>query len=104
MAEQASPAEVEALAGAPAGDGSFYAWAWLDKAGGTVRSRYFAPAIGIAEDEATGVAAVVLTDRLGRDLEIHQGRGSLLRTRVGPGGTVDLGGTVALVERRPFGA
>lgn len=96
------PKDVEALTGPPIGEGSYYPWAWIDQARGIIRSRYFARDVGIAEDEATGAAAVVITDRLGRDLEIRQGRGSLLRTRVAPDGTIDLGGRVALVEEREY--
>jgi predicted PhzF superfamily epimerase YddE/YHI9 len=95
-------AAVEALRGAPPGESSYYAWAWEDRAAGAIRSRYLAAGIGIAEDEATGAAAVVLTDRLGQDLEIRQGRGSRLSTRLGPNGTIDLGGRVVLDEIRSF--
>jgi predicted PhzF superfamily epimerase YddE/YHI9 len=102
LAELPDPAAVEALAGPPPGEGSWYAWSWIDRAAGVVRSRYFVPDLGIAEDEATGAAAVVVTDRLGRDLEIRQGRGSVLRTRRGPDGTVDLGGAVERVEERSY--
>lgn len=102
LARLERPVDVEALAGPPAGEGSYYAWAWVDETAGILRSRYFAADVGIAEDEATGAAAVVITDRLARGLEIRQGRGSLLRTRPGPGGTVDLGGRVAPVEEREY--
>lgn len=74
--------------------GQHYVWAWTDRARGTVRSRMFAPAMGIAEDEATGAAAIALTARLERDLDITQGQGSQLFTRHDPGGWVDLGGRV----------
>jgi predicted PhzF superfamily epimerase YddE/YHI9 len=101
--ELGSAAAVEAVTGPPAGEGSYYPWAWEDRAAGAIRSRYFAGDYGIAEDEATGAAAVLITDRLGRDLEIRQGRGSRLSTRLGPEGTVDLGGRVALDGIRSFG-
>lgn len=96
----ASPAAVEALAGAPEGEGSYYAWAWIDEPAGLLRSRYFVPAYGIGEDEATGAAAVLMGGLLGRALEIRQGRGSLLAVRPGAGGTVEVGGRVAPVEVR----
>lgn len=102
VAELPSAADVEALAGPPVGEDSYYAWAWIDRTAGRIRSRYFAPGIGIAEDEATGAAAVVISDRLGRGLQIEQGRGSRLHTRPGPRGTVELGGRCALVERREY--
>lgn len=96
------PSAVEALEAGPQGEGSYYAWAWIDEAAGSIRSRYFAGDYGIAEDEATGAAAVLISDRLGRGLEIHQGRASLLHTQLGPDGTVELGGRVALVETRTY--
>jgi predicted PhzF superfamily epimerase YddE/YHI9 len=73
-----------------------YAWAWTDEAAGGVRARMFAPALGVVEDEATGSAALRLTARLGRDLRITQGRGSVLVTRLHPDGRAEVGGrTVA---------
>lgn len=90
----ASPANVDALTEPPPGEGSYYAWAWADEAAGRVRSRYFLPQFGIPEDEATGAAAVVLTARLGRAIEIRQGAGSRLHGRPGPGGSVEVGGRV----------
>jgi predicted PhzF superfamily epimerase YddE/YHI9 len=87
----ASPAQVEALDPGSFADGHHYAWAWTDEAAGAIRSRMFAPLMGIAEDEATGAAAVRLTARLGRDLTITQGRGSQLTTSYADG-WVTLGG------------
>ena len=55
----------------------------------------FAPSMGVAEDEATGAAAVRITDALGRGLTITQGRGSQLVTTLSDG-WIELGGrTVA---------
>jgi len=99
-AQLGSPAEVDALGGPPAGEGSYYAWAWLDETAGTLRARYFVPAYGIGEDEATGAAAVMMGGLLRRPLEIHQGVGSVLYVRPGPDGTVEVGGRVAPVEIR----
>jgi len=92
----ADPGQVDALEGAPDGLGFVDCWAWEDEAAGRVRARVFAPAFGIAEDEATGAAAVRLVSRLGRPITIRQGAGSLLRARPGPDGTADVGGAVAL--------
>lgn len=100
--ELASAAAVDALPGPPSGDGSYYAWAWIDEQAGTIRSRYFVPALGIAEDEATGAAAVVMGSRLGRPIVIHQGRGSVLLARPGAGGTVEVGGRCVLDEVRDY--
>lgn len=95
-----SPADVDALGGPPGGSGSYYAWAWIDEARGIVRSRYFLSNRGIAEDEATGAAAVVLGDALGRPLEIRQGVGSVLHVRPGADGAVEVGGRVEPVGIR----
>lgn len=100
--ELPSPADVEALTGPPEGLGSYYAWAWIDEPAGILRSRYLAPAIGIVEDEATGVAAVLMGGRFGRPLEIRQGVGSRLHVRPGPDGTVEVGGSCAPIEERAF--
>jgi predicted PhzF superfamily epimerase YddE/YHI9 len=94
--------DVEAEPGQPLGTAGRYVWAWIDEAAGTIRSRYFATDVGILEDEATGAAAVVMGDRLGRDLTIRQGVGSEILVRPRSDGTVEIGGRVELVERRPF--
>jgi len=89
----ATPADVDALDPAAFTAGKHYAWAWIDEAGGRMRSRMFAPGFDIREDEATGAAAVRITAMLGRDLTIEQGRGSRLATEIGDGDTVNVGGT-----------
>jgi predicted PhzF superfamily epimerase YddE/YHI9 len=86
----------------PLGTPGRYVWAWIDEAAGTIRSRYFATDVGIVEDEATGAAAVLMGDRLGRDLTIRQGVGSEILVRPQSDGTVEIGGRVELVERRDF--
>lgn len=91
----ASVAEVDALPAPPPGEGWLYAWAWEDEEQGRVRARGFPRrGDGIAEDEATGAAALTLTAELGRSLEIRQGVASRILTRCRPGGVVDLGGRV----------
>jgi len=95
-------AAVEALEGGLPDHDFTYAWAWVDEAAGTVRSRAFPTGLGIAEDEATGAAAVRLGDRLDRAVTIHQGAASELLARSGPDGTVEVGGAVAVLERRPW--
>ena len=93
-----SAEEVEALTGPPPGHDLVGAWAWLDEARGTLRARMFGPGVGIAEDEATGSAAVRLSARLGRELDIRQGRGSRIAARPLAGGYVEIGGRTALDE------
>jgi len=98
--ELGSPAEVRSLAGPPEGSQAAFAWAWIDEAAGTIRARCFIEEAGIAEDEATGSAAIVLSDRLGRAVTIHQGRGSVLAVRPLGDGRVEVGGGVRLDEVR----
>lgn len=80
-------------------DVEHYLWAWTDREAGMVRSRTFAPHLGIIEDEATGSAAVRITDYLSRDLLITQGKGSELRTWWDATGWVKVAGRV--VEADP---
>jgi len=94
-----APAGVRAL-DAAAVERNLYAWAWIDEAAGTVRARSFVPEAGIAEDEATGSAAIGLCARIGRPLVVHQGHGSVLRCLPAPGGRVEVGGGACLVESR----
>ena len=97
----ADAAAVEAEQPGALGDPGRYVWAWEDEAAGRLRSRYFATDVGIVEDEATGAAAVVMGDRLGRDLVIRQGVASEIVVRSDPAaGTVDIGGRVEAVETR----
>ncbi|AWW39869.1 PhzF family phenazine biosynthesis protein [Streptomyces cadmiisoli] len=91
-----SAAEVDALPVPPAGEWT-YAWAWEDEAAGRVRARGFpGRGEGVVEDEATGTAALLLTARLGRALNIAQGAGSQILTAPQPQGWVEIGGRVVL--------
>lgn len=93
--QYATVADVDALPSPPPGEGWLYAWAWQDEAAGRVRARAFPRrGDGIAEDEATGAAALVLTAELNRALNITQGQGSQILTAPGPGGTIEIGGRV----------
>jgi predicted PhzF superfamily epimerase YddE/YHI9 len=96
-----TPADVDALQPGRLGDPGLYAWAWQDEPGGRIRVRFFATHVGIVEDEATGLGAVVMGDMLGRPLTISQGVGSELYARPDPSsGFVDVGGRVQLDEVR----
>jgi predicted PhzF superfamily epimerase YddE/YHI9 len=101
LRELADAGAVDALPGPP-GRAAVYCWVWKDEEAGTVRSRSFAVEEGIEEDEATGSAAISLCVKLGRDLTIHQGRGSLLWTRFLGEGRAEVGGRVVLDEVRKF--
>ncbi|MER5445459.1 PhzF family phenazine biosynthesis protein [Streptomyces sp. NPDC002766] len=113
LRQYATAAEVDELPVPPKGErsemgvppdevwGGIYAWAWEDEAAGRVRARAFPGRDdGIDEDEATGAAALLLTDRLGRALNITQGAGSQILTAPQPYGWVEIGGRVFL-ERQP---
>lgn len=75
-------------------DAPHYLWTWIDRDAGRLQSRMFATNLGVPEDEATGAAAVRITDHLSRDLEITQGRGSQIYTTWGPDGWVRVSGRV----------
>ena len=101
LRQYGSAAEVDALEVPPPGEW-VYAWGWEDEAAGRVRARAFpGRGDGIDEDEATGAAALLLTDRLGRALNITQGRGSQILTAPGPDGTIEIGGRVRLATPVP---
>ena len=85
-------------------DGRTYVWAWVDEAAGILRSRCFPVSLGIAEDEATGAAAVALVGRLGRRVEIRQGVGSVLLAGPTSDGGVELGGRTTAVRTFPLGS
>lgn len=87
----------ELLAADPADypeDTAHYLWTWTDRDRGVIRSRMFAADLGVPEDEATGAAAVRITDYLSRDLTIVQGKGSVIHTQWSPEGWVRIGGRV----------
>ena len=75
-------------------DTAHYLWAWIDRLAGSVRARMFAANLGVPEDEATGSAAMRITDYLSRDLRITQGKGSVIETTWNPEGWVGVAGRV----------
>jgi predicted PhzF superfamily epimerase YddE/YHI9 len=100
FAELDSPQAVEGLDGPPGSRDLIGAWAWIDERASVLRERVFCERLGIREDEATGAAAVVLCARLGRPIDIRQGRGSRILARPVAEGMVEVGGRVALDEVR----
>jgi predicted PhzF superfamily epimerase YddE/YHI9 len=97
-----SASEVDALEGPPGGGELLAAWAWIDEDAGVVRCRVFAPGIGVFEDEATGSAATKLCAKLGREIDIRQGRGSRILARPDGDGRAEIGGRVELDEVRDY--
>jgi predicted PhzF superfamily epimerase YddE/YHI9 len=73
-------------------DTAHYLWAWIDQSAGALRSRMFAANLGVPEDEATGSAAMRITDNLSRGLSITQGKGSILETAWSAEGWVRIAG------------
>lgn len=102
--EVGSKAEVDVLDGPPDGLTLAYCWAWEDDVAGRIRARSFVLDAGIPEDEATGSAALTLSARLGRPIEIRQGVGSNLFARPGEDGRAEVGGRVVVDEVRDYTA
>lgn len=98
--ERGSAGEVEQADPSEHASGQHYVWAWTNRETGAIRSRMFAPAMGIVEDEATGAAAIALTARLGTALDITQGRGSRIATTWRATGWATVGGRVAFEGHR----
>ena len=85
-----TPGEIDAHPGIEQGD--IYVWAWIDEEAGLIRARCFAPDAGIVEDEATGSSVFRLAAELGREIEVHQGQGSVIHARPIADGFVEIGG------------
>ena len=94
--------EVDALTGAPGGHEWAYCWAWEDEEAGRIRARSFVAGAGIAEDEATGSAALALCAQLDRPIQVRQGRGSEILARPLGDGFTEVGGLVVLDEARDY--
>lgn len=97
-----TPACVEGLSAPPLEEKSHHQhWTWLDEPTGILRARTFAGRMGIAEDEATGSAAMLQAQRLARPLTIRQGRGSVIHARpaAAPGWS-EVGGRVVAEPSR----
>jgi predicted PhzF superfamily epimerase YddE/YHI9 len=75
-------------------DIAHYLWTWTDRSAGSLRARMFASNLVVPEDEATGSAAMRITDYLSRDLRITQGKGSVIETTWSPDGWVRVAGRV----------
>jgi len=92
IVQHRSPEDVDALA--VTSEGFHYMWAWIDEDAGLIRARCFVAEVGVAEDEATGSAALPLSAALGREIEVRQGKGSVIHARPIDDGMVEIGGRV----------
>jgi predicted PhzF superfamily epimerase YddE/YHI9 len=99
--EHADAAAVDAL-DPKAAVADTYNWAWIDRDAGQVRARGFYPGHAIEEDEATGSAALALAVALEREIVVAQGRGSVIHADPLGDGRAEIGGAVAMVERREY--
>jgi predicted PhzF superfamily epimerase YddE/YHI9 len=108
MVQLDSPEAVHAAPVPSAEFGEVYLWAW-EEPGRVVRSRFFASALGVPEDPATGSAAVALAMRMrwaGQvegELTIHQGEETGYPSRIllrWDQARSAIGGTVAKDEVR----
>jgi predicted PhzF superfamily epimerase YddE/YHI9 len=93
LIELGSPDEVDALRAPPPNERDLAA-AYARMEDGGVRARVFPVALGIAEDEATGSAAIRIGARLGGAFTIHQGQGSEIDVAAREDGYVEIGGLV----------
>jgi predicted PhzF superfamily epimerase YddE/YHI9 len=71
-------------------------WAWLDEAKGLIRSRTFLPDWGTLEDQGNGSGAMQLAIMLGRKIEIHQGKGSVIYAEPSNQNVAQVGGRVKI--------
>ncbi len=85
LRQYGSADEVDALAVPEPGEW-VYAWAWEDELAAVPAPGFPGRDDGIVEDEATGAAVLLLTDRLGRALNIVQGALRSSPRRAGGGG------------------
>ena len=95
-----SPEEVEALDGPPASHDMVGAWAWIDEESGAGALAHTSVRIGIAEDEATGAAAVQLGPAWAAPSTFARGEGSRILAQPRDDGSVEIGGLSVLDEVR----
>lgn len=71
-------------------------WAWEDERAGRIRSRTFLPDWGTLEDQGNGSGAMQLAVRLGREIEICQGKGSIIYAKPAGDKGAQVGGRVVV--------
>jgi predicted PhzF superfamily epimerase YddE/YHI9 len=99
-----APEDVDGLTGPPGDHGSIVVWSPMADSDVAIRARVFFSDAGIAEDEATGSAAMRLVAQIGRPIQIRQGptAGSLIYARPLADGRAEIGGVVVLDEVREY--
>ena len=86
--------ELEAIDNRQAIQNHAFLWTWMDENKGLVRARTLAPDWGITEDEANGSGSMLLSVKLGKELIIHHGKGSVIYARPNKTGIGEVGGRV----------
>ncbi len=69
-------------------------WAWIDEGKGLIRSRTFLPDWGTLEDQGNGSGAMQLAVKVGKKIEIHQGKGSVIYAEPSGKNFAKIGGRV----------
>ena len=75
-------------------------WAWVDEPKGLIRSRTFLLDWGTLEDQGNGSGSMQLASRLGRRVEISQGKGSVIFAEPVDAASARVGGRVRIDEVR----
>jgi len=71
-------------------------WAWEDEKRGLIISRTFLPDWGTLEDQGNGSGSMQLAAMIGRPIEIHQGKGSVIYAAASSRVRARVGGRVAV--------
>lgn len=71
-------------------------WAWIDEEKGLIRSRTFLPDWGTLEDQGNGSGSMQLAKIIGKRIEIHQGRGSVIYASPSGQNSAKVGGRVRI--------
>ena len=77
-------------------------WAWENEEKGIIKSRTFLLDWGTLEDQGNGSGSMQLASMVGRNLEIHQGNGSVIYSRPSGLSMAQVGGKVAVDLAEPL--
>ena len=75
-------------------------WAWINEPKGLIRSRTFLLDWGTLEDQGNGSGSMQLASALGRKIEIHQGKGSVIFADSAGQNMAKVGGLVRVDEKK----